>query len=412
MNLFSQERLREYLSSTGWPKARCEQWLREQNEAVLDLEAGKTDGPFEHTLFSKDEPYPTGKPPRNIANALPHLKALGALSLFKLNEHFFKQDFTVKHFSSERKKEVLRDKIKGHATYFVTDHSAFECSMNRQIYLATEDIVYSKCVPHATLLREVLGRKSRVYRTYGATVKIPSIRSSGDYNTSMGNTLVNYLSIKAVAEQLGCKVDCVVEGDDALIGITPRVEPEEFKAAMGRFGFNIKIEEYDDPGRAGFCSIYWDEDAVLYKPLKKRLQKMMWGKPDTALHPKELLNAKVASAFAETPRDPVMCHLHKLANSKYGALPYATWSMEAHPEGFRKGNFWMYAIKAQAEPMDLVKYAELQGLALSDLQIVLSAETFEGAWWKAATLLFQSHPSVKVEPESLERLRYRSCGCP
>lgn len=334
---------------------------------------------MDHSLFSKDEPYPIGKPPRNIANTEPGLKALGALCLFRLNEHFFSQPFSVKKLSLKDKVKSIDERLRHHQMFLVTDHSAFECSMNEKIYSVTERVLYRHTLRHFPILDKYLRRPYRSFSSETFTARIPAIRCSGDYNTSLGNTFVNLCSIDAVCNKLGVKYDCVVEGDDALIGVTPAIDPKVYAEEFTKLGFNIKIDVAEKPGSAGFCSLYWDDMLRPYRSVNKIFSRLLWGRNTTALTPRQLLQAKVCSAYEESPHDPILRHLYLLCDRKIGYHNVGTYAMEQHPNGVQKGNLWMYVVEVSDEAFDLSTYCDLQGIEPGYAHHVLSQETFDDA---------------------------------
>lgn len=82
---------------------------------------------------------------------------------------------------------------------------------------------------------------------------IKPMRFSGDMNTSLGNSIHNYLLIRSALECVGSpRLDTfVLEGDDALIAL-PRRLVAPFVARLEACGMRLKYEVFERPGLAGF----------------------------------------------------------------------------------------------------------------------------------------------------------------
>lgn len=162
----------------------------------------------------------------------------------------------------------------------------------------------------------------------------PAIRFSGEMNTSLGNSIVNLVSIHVVARKLGFIPKCIVEGDDALIAVPDHITKEDFQMQMHTLGFNIKIDEYPHPGQAGFCGLWWTrgEHVVNVMPM---LPDLFWTQPSALKDctEEDLLYAKLNSFAAADPSMPglwpyfktrnVTCHLNQYEAESMGASPGA-----------------------------------------------------------------------------------------
>ncbi len=163
----------------------------------------------------------------------------------------------------------------------------------------------------------------------------PAIRCSGEMNTSLGNTISNYLSIQVAARYLGCSVKCVVEGDDALIEVPQDLSKADYQRCMERMGFNIKIDEYTSPSEAGFCHLHWDDNGRPVQEVVPRLPDLFWGdnKSLTYLTHSELLAAKLASLANDDPCTPCLWKFFKDGEvSQIGDL-YHMEKLGAHVSG-------------------------------------------------------------------------------
>lgn len=226
-----------------------------------------------------------------------------------LNDWLFSQPFCIKHIPTNQRPAYIEGYMPS-AKYFVTDHSAFECAATPEVQNMIEQKFYRKIIPaqYHRYLDLLLEEVHLYHRTTGCTMTCPAIRFSGEMNTSLGNTLVNYVSLRVAAQLSGYDVRAVVEGDDALIAVPADADPEIFRNHMTSMGFNIKIDQYITPGSAGFCSMYWTQANDLVINLIDRLPDLFWADRSSIsiCGRTNLLNAKLASLSYEAPQTPVL----------------------------------------------------------------------------------------------------------
>lgn len=110
----------------------------------------------------------------------------------------------------------------------------------------------------------------------GGKLRLPAIRFSGEMNTSLGNTVNNWLMI--TTSLLYVKADpnrFVCEGDDCLVAV-PKGKEEAFLQTIQRFGMRLKEDRYERPGDAGFCHQWWDPDGVIFTDPRHRLRQLAY----------------------------------------------------------------------------------------------------------------------------------------
>lgn len=226
--------------------------------------------------FIKDEFYQEGdKPPRLICARDDVGKTIYGPLFQLLNDTVFHLPFATKHIPCGQRPAYIMDYLgsPGRHKYVVTDMSAFECAMRPTLQRHVEQRVYRKLIPsrYHCYLDQLIQKHVVTSRTLGVSATTEALRFSGDMNTSLGNTITNYCSIEATLAALGVTdFKCVVEGDDALIRMPASVDLNMYCKVMTSMGFNCKIEyEGMDPGRAGYCSMFWNSHLeVIVDPVK------------------------------------------------------------------------------------------------------------------------------------------------
>lgn len=257
----------------------------------------------------KQESYPKPSRPRFIVARVDGGKIVYGPLFQNMNDWFFHLPFTTKHIPTQDRPAYISNYLHGDK-YFVTDHTAFEAAAVKEVQDLFEMRVYKAILPeqfHACL-DELTAPVHMTERNTKIGLSCDAIRWSGEMNTSLGNSIMNYASIMAAAEYLGYQVTAVVEGDDALIGVPAEASKVEYARVMAMMGFNIKIDEYIFAGDAGYCSMYWDHDLNVAVKLTDRLPDVCWTNPQSLLvcTREELLMAKLAALSVECPYLPGM----------------------------------------------------------------------------------------------------------
>lgn len=112
---------------------------------------------------------------------------------------------------------------------------------------------------------------------YGVTYKGPALRFSGEMNTSLGNSAVNWLMIHTALIMLDEDPWAfVVEGDDSLIRLHSS-NVERFRSIIESFGMRLKLETANRPGDAGFCHQWWTEEHEIVTDVRHRLRQIAYG---------------------------------------------------------------------------------------------------------------------------------------
>ncbi len=150
--------------------------------------------------------------------------------------------------------ERLHAVLQGSVRILETDHTAWDAHMSAPLLRLVHEF-YQKVFPHDPVLLECLSAQlENVWRfRNGVSYVLYGTRTSGDSDTSCGNSLLHVAINRYLARRHGCEIDQVVKGDDSVISFkSSRVFPVEDYAAL--FGFEVKPVWRDDPAEVEFAS--------------------------------------------------------------------------------------------------------------------------------------------------------------
>lgn len=284
--------------------------------------------------FIKDEPYFKCKPPRLILNARPLRKVINALCLWRLNARFFDQPFSVKKMPYGARVKYINQYFEGYSFFYGTDHSAFDAHISYQTQKDVEAHFYQLTTQLSkSQISGIIGSRMMRIRTKDVECVMPRTRASGDYQTSLGNTLINYVLLKLYDQNL--KV--LVEGDDSLFASKTPVDMRKLEEFMQSYGFEIKIEAYPSPGDAGFCGLFFDQSGGYAADYAKTLMKFLVV-PNHVGDPLTYLKCRVLSAFYNSPNSRIFAKLHHELNGEYLVLTRNKYQLEKMAWMIKDGN--------------------------------------------------------------------------
>ena len=163
--------------------------------------------------------------------------------------------------------------------------------------------------------------EDRIIRAGNGIAKVPASRFSGEMNTSLGNSITNYIFIKMLLldQNAEDKANFFIEGDDGLICSTVPLDVQRASEYARTQGFNLKMNQADTPGEAGFLSTYWEKDLTVYKhPLGKYMSGHVWRVPGRPISDEDLLLARLSSTIEENPKNNLVIALHQALCKRYG----------------------------------------------------------------------------------------------
>ena len=222
----------------------------------------------------------------------------------------------VKHIPIVDRPQYIKDRLGTQGPFYVTDYTAFESHMVKEIMELIECKIYAYLLqnfPGVAKEYENCLTGMNCISLNGNKLKVRGRRMSGDMVTSLGNGLTNMVMAHYLAYLNDSTITGVFEGDDGLFVVHGQWKPkvEEYK----QNGFNIKIDAVDSFGAASFCGIICDEEALEsiadpYRRLARfgwTLSPCMWGLKNH----KGLLKAKAMSLGCELPHCPMFWALAK-----------------------------------------------------------------------------------------------------
>lgn len=288
---------------TAWSEGKKNQFLKMARRVcaapLATISQYRAEGIY-HDVFIKDEPYPFGKAPRVIANAQPAAKIILALLLDHINEWFFSQPWTVKHSDIPGRVQALQ-RLGGLVVN--VDHTSFECSVDSQRY-GLELKIYTELFGPNPLLESLFQRRIQegvhLESRSGLRAGLSVVRASGDFDTSLGNSLINLLVMRHAFNSTGAKLhDCLVEGDDGVFLVTPTPNLTALREDLVKQGFEPKLT-YGPPV---FCGLKIDRYGYTMDILKAA-RKLLMHSPGV-LHHLEYQRAALEAVLLQCPSNPV-----------------------------------------------------------------------------------------------------------
>lgn len=198
-------------------------------EAKADMrERALTLGDARVRMFLKDDKYEVDgvKEPRCIQyRSKRYVLALGRY-LKPIEDELLSSNglqdmpFSAKHLNSYGKASQLREAWDSYPSpvAILLDHSKFDAHITYEM-LECEHWYYRQVYKNDPLLNRLLRWQilNRGQTKNGTRYTVKGTRMSGDVNTSLGNTILNYAMIVAWLEECSIQARVVVDGDDSVV---------------------------------------------------------------------------------------------------------------------------------------------------------------------------------------------------
>jgi hypothetical protein len=284
-NLFSAQKIRDYLSNVLFKEMKSKKWGDKRFEAALLKVAQTVDPYFTFSAAVKAEPMPEGKAPRMLIAdgddgqllALMTIKVFEELLFHHMEEHSVKHKSKREAMTSIAEQMTLKGKRTARGVGVIEgDGSAWDTCCNRQVREQVENPILRHianiiaeftewpCEWADAHIKANEKKTLKLKLPSGYFVKIDAIRRSGHRGTSClnwwmnyvlwmvclyGQQAHNYLSAKTIkgTDRWGETrlLKYWFEGDDSLLCTSPKVETasqsNDIMAFWTRMGFHMKL---------------------------------------------------------------------------------------------------------------------------------------------------------------------------
>lgn len=235
----------------------------------------------------------------------------------ELNNQFFQLPQTVKKIAANERAAYIDNTCSG-PYYYVTDHTAFECSATKDMQENLEMRVYEKTMGKDNMeFVKHLTDDQDIMVVGDGRVSVPCSRMSGEMNTSLGNSITNMVFIEMIMEKFNVKGNYYIEGDDGLLCFESELDIDAVQTYAAEQGFVLKIEPAETAGSAGFLSMKWNDTGVYRDNLGHMLTRSVWKVPHVQLPDDKLLLARIASLMMENENNHVLHALYVSLCKKY-----------------------------------------------------------------------------------------------
>lgn len=353
-----------YIAAKTWPSHKKKNWMAKTREFIdtvrdrPEIDLYFKYGAF-HDLFIKDESYSEPyKAPRMIFDAQASIKAAGALKLERLAEQFFHSKYSVKHKTMDERVEEIKRRSLGFKFFVRMDYSSYESSISAKAQ-EFEWRIYEHFGVSIGPMKALASSPTQILCDRSFRAVISTCRMSGDFNTSLGNSILNLAAIAVCCHRLNLHFDVIVEGDDALL--MTREDPSGLKDLLYRKGLDADFQVFSQPGMAGFCGLRFDESGRYFDQIKI-FRHLLVSHPNS-LSLEDYKKAVIRSALDLDPTNPVLHELHRRHPSNFKAA----WDMGEGVDGEYVGGF--YLVRAgQIERPSFMSYQYRWGIPEQDLR--------------------------------------------
>lgn len=377
----------EWLATESYPIARKEQLRKAHakwgasNAIPSQSDLRKVKG------FIKLESYPEYKHARHINARCDYAKVFFGPVCKAMEAEVYKYPAFIKHVPLPERPALLRKlKIAG-AKYVATDHTAFEAHFTVELQEIVEFEVVKWLLAHRPDIVQCLtateSGENHISLASGIKVFIQGVRCSGDMWTSLFNGLGNLLSFSFACHLLGSTFQGYVEGDDGIFAVHGDIPTPEL---MQRLGFEVKMEQHDDPSTASFCGMILAGDQIIRDP-SRFFQSFGWSDrfiSAGARVKRSLALAKSLSALYETPNCPlVSAAARHVYDRTKGVVPrFIDGAYRQVPRDFHPPQTCI-----TRETRDL--FAQKYGVSV-ELQVQMESSIAAGDWRCLAALPFHA----------------------
>lgn len=344
----------QWLATRRFPAAKKIRYLQEVRPFVIDENTWVDASlfPVDPGAFLKNEYYASGKKgPRQILPG-PYAMAgvMGPLCDI-IGDYFFSTQFTSKKIPETARPGVAIARF-GDGPVILNDMSAFECSITARHQELIEHRIFKHFFPAAAPWVDRYRERIAIV-THGMNANLPSLRRSGDPQTSLGNSLTNLASIFAatyyMADRHGLRLYepvSWVEGDDSLVAWNNEWGNDfnsrrnrffsDYRSAFLAMGFETKMSVSGFAGDAGYCSMYFTHKGVNSPSVASTLIDFPYDHNNSG-QGLELLAMKSQSLSSQAPGQPVTWALAAHYAARQTTRLRLAYNAYEHEEYLREG---------------------------------------------------------------------------
>jgi len=234
--------------------------------------------PHEIRAFVKEEFYPEYKPDRSI---LPR-QDLAKMVMGPVFHAIDKSMHIKQICKSDTPDELRRKFFKLYDSGFsgkvaVTDYTAWEASQTSELIKAVEWPLYKAMLGNQWekfkhVANILTGQNRIVFRSFVAFIK--GTRMSGEMNTSLGNTWMNYIIMRFMAFKNAINIKSFHVGDDGVVFL--RQEDSLDLELFSKLGLEIKMNYVDEIWKADLCKLHYLPSGSVVRNPDEVLAKMGW----------------------------------------------------------------------------------------------------------------------------------------
>lgn len=206
-----------------------------------------------------------GKAPRLIQHRSPKFNLVLATYL-KPFERWFYDEYkhegircVTKGLNVSQRAALLKDAAESIADpcFLLLDHKHFDSSVTVE-HLRMLHAIYIRTFKSkrlAWLLRHQLDNKCRTAN--GIKYRVKGTRMSGDFDTALGNTLLNYIVIRDCLYAQGIKFKLLIDGDDSVVVLSVRDAGKLDLTRFSAWGFTTKSKLVYDISDVEYCQHFY-----------------------------------------------------------------------------------------------------------------------------------------------------------
>lgn len=190
--------------------------------------------------------------------------------------------------------------------FVLADHSRFDAHVNEHL-LQEEHAAYLRMRGYHPELKTLLRwqRASKGATAGGIRYSVRAKRMSGDLNTALGNSMLNWAMLQSFVELHELDASILLDGDDSLM-ILERQQLPDLAQHCKAFGMSTEVDIVDDIRHAEFCQsrlVYTKRGPVMVRNPWKTLD-VMTKCPRQVSPPERALAVLAATALGELMQAP------------------------------------------------------------------------------------------------------------